>query len=63
MLRGFAAQLAAKSGAVCRRGRSMRDWAADWKKWSRSERLLAVIVTGLMFGLPIGLLLAGKVGI
>ena len=41
----------------------MRDLTADWKKWSRGERLLAVIVTALMFALPLGLLLAGKVGI
>jgi hypothetical protein len=26
----------------------MRDLIADWKRWSRSERLLAVIVTVLM---------------
>jgi hypothetical protein len=36
----------------------MRDWVADWKKWSRSERALAVLVTGLMVALPLGLLLA-----
>ena len=41
----------------------MRDWVADWNKWSRSERLLAVLVTGLMVALPLGLLLAGKVGV
>ena len=36
----------------------MRDWVADWKKWSRGERLLAVFVTGLMAALPLGFLLA-----
>lgn len=36
----------------------MRDWVADWKKWSRGERLLAVFVTGLMVALLLGLLLA-----
>lgn len=41
----------------------MRDWVADWNKWSRSERVLAVIVTMLMVALPLGLLLAGKVGV
>ena len=41
----------------------MRDWVADWKKWSRGERVLAVIVTVLMLVLPLGLLLATKVGV
>jgi hypothetical protein len=41
----------------------MRDWVADWKKWSRGERVLAVFVTILMVGLPIGLLLAASVGV
>ena len=36
----------------------MRDWVADWKKWSRSERVLAVFVTILMVALPLGFLLA-----
>jgi hypothetical protein len=36
----------------------MRDMVADWKKWSRRERLLAVFVTILMVALPLGLLLA-----
>lgn len=41
----------------------MRDWVADWNKWSRSERLLAVFVTGLMAAFPLGLLLAATVGV
>ena len=36
----------------------MRDLVADWNKWSRSERVLAVLVTMLMVGVPLGLLLA-----
>jgi hypothetical protein len=32
----------------------MRDWIADWNKWSRAERVLA---------LPLGLLLTGKAGV
>jgi hypothetical protein len=36
----------------------MRDWAADWKRWSRGERVLAVLVAGLMMALPVGFLLA-----
>jgi len=41
----------------------MRDLVADWKRWSRTERVLAVVVTVLMVVLPIGLLLTGKAGI
>lgn len=40
----------------------MRDWAADWKKWSRGERMLAVFLAVLMVGVPLGLLLTAKVG-
>jgi len=39
----------------------MRDLVADWKKWSRGERVLAVLVTMLMVGVPLGLLLAATV--
>ena len=38
----------------------MRDFVADWKKWSRTERVLAVVVALLMVALPLGLLLTGK---
>jgi hypothetical protein len=38
----------------------MRDLIADWKRWSAGERLLAILVTVLMVGLPLGLLLAGR---
>jgi hypothetical protein len=34
----------------------MRDLVADWKKWSRAERTLAVL---LMVALPLGLLMTG----
>lgn len=37
----------------------MRDFIADWKKWSRAERVLAIVAMSLMVGLPIGLALAG----
>ncbi len=37
---------------------TMRDFVADWKKWTCGERVLAVVVTLLMVGLPLGLLLA-----
>jgi hypothetical protein len=33
----------------------MRDLVADWKKWSRAERVLAVVVTVLLAAVPIGL--------
>ena len=38
----------------------MRDLIADWKRWSRSERVLAIVVTVLMVGVPLGLLLAAR---
>ncbi len=41
----------------------MRDWVADWKRWSRSERVFAVLVTILMVAVPLGLLLAATVGV
>ena len=37
----------------------MRDLIADWKRWSTSERVLAILVTVLIVGVPLGLLLAG----
>ena len=36
----------------------MRDFIADWKRWSPSERLLAIGVALLLVALPLGLLLA-----
>ena len=41
----------------------MRDFVADWKRWSRGERVLAVVVTGMLVLLPLGLLLTGKAGV
>jgi len=40
----------------------MRDFVSDWKRWSRAERVLAIVVTLLMVALPLGLLLTGKGG-
>jgi hypothetical protein len=40
-------------------GRPMRDLVADWKKWNRAERVLAVMGTLLMVALPLGLLMTG----
>ena len=38
----------------------VRDWVADWNKWSRAERVLAVVVTVLLAALPLSLLITGK---
>ena len=39
------------------RGVPMRDFVADWKKWSRPERVLAVMIILLMVALPVGVLM------
>jgi hypothetical protein len=36
----------------------MHDFIADWKRWSRAERVLAIVMALLMIALPIGLALA-----
>ena len=41
----------------------MSDLVADWKKWSRAERVLAVVVTFILLALPLSLLVTGKTGI
>jgi hypothetical protein len=41
----------------------MRDFVADWKRWSRAERVLAVVVTAMILALPLGLLLTSKAGV
>lgn len=40
----------------------MRDWIADWNKWSGAERVLALLVTLGLVALPLGVLLTGKGG-
>ncbi len=37
----------------------MSDWAADWKKWSQVERVLAVLIAVMLVAVPLGLLLTG----
>jgi len=37
----------------------MRDLAADWKKWSAAERLLAVALVLMLIGLPLRVLIVG----
>jgi len=41
----------------------MRDWIADWRRWSRAERIFAIIVMVGMIALPLGLLLTGTAGV
>ena len=55
--------MTAKSGKVAAGVWSMRDMVADWKKWSRAERVFAVLVTFLMVALPLGLMLVATVGV
>jgi hypothetical protein len=50
-----------KSGKLAAGAGSMRDMMADWKRWSRAERVFAVLVTTLMIALPLGLMLAAFV--
>jgi hypothetical protein len=49
---------AVASGSI-QHGVPMRDLVADWKKWSRAERVLAVMGTLLMVASPLGLLMTG----
>jgi hypothetical protein len=37
----------------------MRDLAADWKRWSTAERLLAAVLVLMLIGLPLRVLIAG----
>jgi hypothetical protein len=37
----------------------MRDLVADWKKWSSTERLLAMVLVLMLIGLPLRVLIAG----
>ncbi len=42
----------------------MRDWIADWQRWSPAERAFAVaLLVTMVMALPLGLLLAGRPGI
>jgi hypothetical protein len=37
----------------------MRDWVADWRKWSPAERALAVaLLVSMVMALPLGLILS-----
>jgi hypothetical protein len=37
----------------------MRDLVADWKKWSSTERLLAMVLMLMLIGVPLRVLIAG----
>ncbi len=41
----------------------MRDMVADWKKWSRTERVSAVLVMIVMAAVPFGSMLAAVIGV
>lgn len=41
----------------------MRDWIADWNRWSLAERVLAVLVATMLVAVPFSLMLVGKVGV
>jgi hypothetical protein len=36
----------------------MRDLLADWRKWSSTERLLAVVLMVMLLGLPLRALIS-----
>ena len=36
---------------------AMQDWKADWNRWSRAERVLAVVMAFMLIALPLGFLL------
>jgi hypothetical protein len=39
----------------------MRDWIADWKRWSRAERCFAIALIILGLVIPLGLLVGGSI--
>jgi hypothetical protein len=41
----------------------MQDLLLDWNKWTRSERVFAVVITSTLVALPLGLLLGIKIGL
>jgi len=40
----------------------VRDWVADWNKWSRGERVLAIVVTFILAAVPLSLLITASPG-
>ena len=41
----------------------MSDMVADWRRWSRAERVIALVVTGMCAALPLVMLLRAAAGI
>jgi hypothetical protein len=41
----------------------MHDLLSDWKRWSRAERVLAILVAGVLLALPLSILLTAKIGV
>jgi hypothetical protein len=37
----------------------MQDWLADWKRWSGTERCLAILLVILSLAIPLGLMIRG----
>ena len=61
---GCAVKMPKRAGKLrSQRWLEMRDWIADWNKWSRAERVLALLVTFVLLALPLSLLLTGKAGV
>ncbi len=38
----------------------MRDWVSDWKRWTRAERILALLVAALLVALPLSIVVTGS---
>ena len=51
-----------EGGGQVRECSPVRDWVADWNKWSRGERVLAVVVTVVLAVLPLSLLITAAPG-
>ena len=50
MARSIAGETRARSGVALSRARAVRDFTADWKRWSLAERVGAVaLVASLIF--------------
>jgi hypothetical protein len=54
--RSYAYYMSCVAYAVLRVG-EMRDWMADWRKWTPAERALAVAILMSMMAVPVGMLL------
>jgi hypothetical protein len=55
--------LAVGSEPTVNGGGWMRDWVADWRRWSRAERCFAIVLLVMALALPLGLLIGARIGI